>query len=333
MSVKKVTINDIALIAKVSARTVSRVFADDVRVSAETRGKILDIAKEKGFSVNMLARGLKTRKNKLVITFAGDDTYWGSYYTSLFADLIRGARQLGYQMVISATGSEGFGEKKDDSILKLLKFGLADGAILCDVKENDKRIEYFKKNNIRFVSISRQNDVSFVEADSGALGAMGASYLYSKGKRNIAFLIGSEKYILNKLRGKEFGDFFATQGQDAVARVIYGIDDIDLAYEKTKELLANQRPDAIFISGDEISMGVFRAVKERGLRIPEDIGILGLDNGIVNEYLVPRLTTVELPPRLLARYAFAVLYSKLEENDEALQQIMISPQLVERGSV
>jgi DNA-binding LacI/PurR family transcriptional regulator len=333
VNVKKVTINDIARIAKVSARTVSRVLANDARVSEGTRKLILDIAKEKGFSVNMLARGLKTRKNKLVITFAGDDTYWGSYYTSLFANLIRGARQLGYQMVISATGSEGFGEKKDDSILKLLKFGLADGAVICDVKKDDKRIEYFQKNNIRFVSISRQDDISFVEADSGALGAMGASYLYSKGKRNIAFLIGSEVYLLNKLRGEAFEDFFATHGRDATARVIYGIDGIDLAYEKTRELLANQRPDAIFISGDEIAMGVFRAVKERGLRIPGDIGVLGLDKGVVNEYLVPRLTTIEIPPRLLARYAFALLYSKLEENDEALQQIMIAPQLVERGSV
>lgn len=333
MGVKKVTIKDIAGIAKVSARTVSRVLANDVLVSDATRKLVLDIAKEIGFSVNMLARGLKTRKNKLVITFAGNDTYWGSYYTSLFADLIRGARSLGYQMVISATGSEGFGEKKDDSILKLLKFGLADGAIICDVKENDKRIDYFKKNNIRFVSISRQDDVSFVEADSGALGAMGASYLYAKGKRNIAFLLGSEKYLLNKLRGGAFENFFATQGKDAITRVIYGIDDIDEAYETTRGLLESQRPDAIFISGDEIAMGVFRAVKERGLRIPNDIGMLGLDKGVVNEYLIPRLSTIEISPRLLARYAFALLYSKLEENDQALQQIMIVPQLVERGSV
>jgi LacI family transcriptional regulator, purine nucleotide synthesis repressor len=78
---------------------------------------------------------------------------------------------------------------------------------------------------------------------------------------------------------------------------------------------------------------VFRAVKERGLRIPQDIGVLGLDNGVVNEYLVPRLTTVELPPRLLARYAFAVLYSKLEQGEAALQQVTLAPQLVERGSV
>lgn len=330
---KKVTIKDIAKIANVSARTVSRVLANDILVSDATRKLVLNIAKEIGFSVNLLARGLKTRKNKLVITFAGNETYWGSYYTSLFADLIRGARDLGYQMVISATGSEDFGEKKDDSILKLLKFGLADGAIICDVKENDKRIDYFKKNNIRFVSISRQDDVSYVEADSGALGAMGASYLYGKGKRDIAFLLGSERYVLNKLRGEAFERFFAKESADATARVIYGIDDIDQAYEKTRRLLEEGRPDAIFISGDEIAMGVFRAVKEKGLKIPEDIGILGLDKGVVNEYLIPRLTTIESSPRLLARYAFALLYSKLEENDQALQQIMIVPRLVERGSV
>lgn len=332
MSSKRTTINDIASIAGVAGRTVSRVLANDAKVSAATKRRVLEIAKEKGFAVNMLARGLKTRRNKLVITLAGDDTYWGSYYTTLFADLIRSARRLGYQMVLSAAGSEGF-ERGDDDILKLLKFGLADGAIVCDVREGDERIAYFERNNIPFVAISRGEDISFVEADSVALGRMGAAHLYAKGKRDIAFLLGSEAHVLNRLRGQGFRDFFASDGQGAASRIVYGVSDIDLAYEATRALLSERRPDAFFISGDEIAMGVFRAIKERRLRIPEDIGVLGLDNGIVNEYLVPSLTTIELPPRLLARYAFAVLYSKLEERDEAPQQLLLEPRLVERGSV
>jgi DNA-binding LacI/PurR family transcriptional regulator len=329
---KKVTINDIAHRADVSPRTVSRVLANDANVGAITRKRILDIAREEGFSVNMLARGLKTRKNKLIIAFAGGETYWGSYYTSLFAELIREARRLGYQMVIAAAGNGGFREK-DDSILKLLKFGLADGAILCDVKDDDQRIAYFEKNDIPFVSIAAHEGDSSVEADNRALGSMGAAYLYDKGKRDIVFLLGSKEYTLNRRRGSGFAESFGGGRSDARARVIYGVDDIDRAYETTRGLLEDKGPDAIFISGDEEAMGVFRAIKERGLSIPRDIGVLGLDNGVVNEYLVPRLTTIELSPHLLARYAFAVIYSKLEEGDKSLQQVTLTPQLVERGSV
>jgi Transcriptional regulators len=330
--VRKVTINDIARNAEVSARTVSRVLANDPKVSAATRKKILDLAREEGFSVNMLARGLKTRKNKLVVTFAGNESYWSSYYSSLFADLIREARRLGYQMVITAAGSEGFGER-DDSILKLLKFGLADGAILCDVKDGDERVDYFDRNGIPFVSIVGHEGLSSVEADGRALGAIGAAYLYGKGKRDVALLLGPRDYPLNRRRGAGFEDFFAQRKGEARSRVLFGIDDIDSAYEGARELLSGDRPDAIFIAGDEEALGVFHAIKEKGLRIPRDIGVLGIDNGMVNEYLVPRLTTVELPPRLLARYAFAVLYSKLELGEDALQQLTLAPVLVERGSV
>lgn len=338
---KRVTIKDVAQMAGVSPRTVSRVINNDANVSEKTRQKVLKIVKEVGFEANLLARGLKEKRTNTIIAFADDHRggYWGAYHNDLFKELMKEVRRHNYQMVISSSSAETYEDDVNDGFY-MLKRGLADGAIICDDKPGDKRIEYLKEREIPFVIVGKDSDnydTCCVNSDNLYVGYMGAEYLASKDKKKIIFLLGSNEYNVNKDRAEGFLRFFKEkQNCGCQGHVIFGVCDIESAYSQTMNILAqseNNRPDAIFISGDERAMGVYRAIYEMGLSIPDDIAVLGIDNIQMGEFYHPPITTIDLSIPLIAKHAFEILHDQLEKNERTSRRMIIAPSIMERESV
>ena len=140
----------------------------------------------------------------------------------------------------------------------MLKYGMADGAIMFDIMKGDPRTAYLRQKKIPFVIIGKDldyYDTSYVDLDNRYAGFLGAQYLVSKGRRRIVFMVGNEEFNNNPERVAGFLDFFNTPEaveKKAVGQAITGVHSIRVAYEKSKMLLtapAGERPDAIFVSG------------------------------------------------------------------------------------
>ncbi|GAB7055839.1 LacI family DNA-binding transcriptional regulator [Paenibacillus sp. YK5] len=339
MHMKTQTIKDVARLAGVSIRTVSRVINDDPNVKAETRERILKVVAETGFKANLLAKSLREKKTNTLIAFVDQHRgrFWGAFHNKILHEMMKEAHRLGYRMVISSSSADSYEDNENDGFY-LLKHGMADGAVMFDMIENDRRVEYLREKQIPFVILGKDLDhfdTSYVDLDNVAAGYLAAQYLYSKQRSRMLFLLGNPNYIVNKDRSEGIRRFFADRHVSADRwSILYDVSDIGSAYLRTKEALGSpQRPDAIFISGDERAIGVYRAIYERGLRIPEDVAVLGIDKLDMGEYYHPPITTIDQSIPSMAQSALQVLTKQLDTGARAGTRVLISPTICERQSI
>lgn len=339
----KLTISDISRMSGVSVRTVSRVLNNDPKVKASTRERVQRILDETGFEANILARGLRAKRTNMLIAFVAqhENRYWGAFHNEILSEMMTEAKRRNYRLVISSSSAENYKEDVNDGFY-MLKHGMADGAFMFDIMKGDPRTAYLRQKKIPFVIIGKDldySDTSYVDLDNRYAGFLGARYLVSKGRKRIVFMGGDEKFNNNPERVAGFLEFFNTpeaKEHHASGQAITGVHSIRVAYEKTKLLLsapAGDRPDAIFVSGDERALGAYRAILEAGLNIPGDVAVMGIDNIRMGEYYHPPITTIDQSIPSFVENAFDILFKQLENNQIPGRRVMISPIIVERESV
>lgn len=339
----KLTISDISRMSGVSVRTVSRVLNNDPNVKPSTRERVQRIIDETGFEANMLARGLRAKRTNTLIVFVAqhENRYWGAFHNEILSEMMLEAKRRNYRLVISSSSAENYKEDVNDGFY-MLKHGMADGAIMFDIMKGDPRTAYLRQKKIPFVIIGKDLDffdTSYVDLDNRYAGFLGAQYLVSKGRKRIVFMVGNEQFNNNPERVAGFLDFFKTpeaMEKRAVGKAITGVHSIRVAYEKSKTLLsapADERPDAIFVSGDERALGAYRAIREAGLSIPDDVAVMGIDNIRMGEYYHPPITTIDQSIPSFVENAFDILFKQLENKQTHGKRVLISPVIVERGSV
>ncbi|MCP3776635.1 LacI family transcriptional regulator [Paenibacillus sp. MZ04-78.2] len=331
----RVTIKDVAERSGISIRTVSRVINDDPNVKKETRIKVQAIIDELGFKVNMVARSLKEMKTNQIVIFIDrrKGMYWGAFHNEILHELHRSMKSRGYRMVISASSPDSFEEDENDGFY-LVKHGLCDGAVIFDPNIGDKRITYLKEKAIPFVIIGKDKsnfETSYVDLDNKYAGYLGAKYIYDQGWENFAFLLGSEKSVTNQERAKGFQQY--CEEHHLQNPIIFGLTDLESAHRETAKLLADRKRKAIFISGDERALGVYRAIMEQGLKVGKDIGVIGIDNLRMGEFLFPALTTIGQPKQEISELALDILVDQIHSSKTLAKRMLISPSIVERESM
>lgn len=331
----RVTIKDVAERSGISIRTVSRVINHDPNVKKETRAKVQAVIDELGFEVNMVARSLKEMKTNQIVVFIDrrQGMYWGAFHNEILHELHRSMKLRGYRMVISASSPDSFEEDENDGFY-LVKHGLCDGAVIFDPNFGDKRITYLKEKAIPFVIIGKDKsnyETSYVDLDNKYAGYMGAKYIYEQGYENFVFLLGSERSVTNQERAEGFQQFCGERNLQNP--IIFGLTDLESAYNETAKLLADHKRKGIFISGDERALGVYRAVMEHGLEIGKDIGVIGIDNLRMGEFLFPPLTTIGQPKQEISELALNILVEQIDGNKTVAKRMVISPSIVERKSI
>jgi len=335
---KEYTIKDIAKIANVSPRTVSRVVNEEEKVKKETRDKILKIIKSTGYDVNLIARSLRKKTTGILMVFVEKNAanYIGNFHNVFIRFLDSEANRLGYKLIVSKSSAYKVEENKNDGFY-LLKNGFADGAIIFDTREIDRRIDYLVERKIPFVIVGRDNvyeATSFVNLDNVKAGYLGAEHLIKRGNRSIRFLLGDKNFTVNQDRAKGFIQAFNDYHIKSELRHIdYGIMNPEFAYEKMKNILEEEAPDALFVSGDQRAIGVYHAIQEKGLKIPQDIAVLGIDNIPLSEYYYPALTTISQSVRKMAEGAIEILNQLLKDSENhKSQRIIFQPKLIIRNS-
>lgn len=331
----KATIKDVAKLSKTSVRTVSRVINNQPNVRDTTRKRVEQAIEELNFEANFLARWLQGQKTNQIIVFIDQrgGEYWGAYHNEVFQALHRIIKQYNYRLVISPSSPDSFADDDNDGF-HLVRHKLCDGAIIFDPIINDERVRYLKEHNTPFVLIGDSEfdlNISYVGVDNFHIGYLGAASIHKKGYQSPVLFLGGTDSIVNKKRAQGFTHFFKEKDLDA--NVIFEITNLQVAYEKTKEILSLDEVDAFFVSGDERALSVYKAIQEKGLQVGKDIGVLGIDNLKMSSFFSPGLTTIAQPKQKIARSLIKLLMEQLNNEEFVTGKENYQASIIERESL
>jgi LacI family transcriptional regulator len=302
-----VTIRDVAAKAGVSVATVSRVFNRKGPIREDTMRRVMDVAGELQYVPHAGARSLSTRSTRTIGVVLPD------LHGEFFSEVIRGidvaARQSGYHLLLSGSHSD-----RDEmrAVLQAVR-GLVDGLIVMSPDLEPSALLEDLPVGIHVVMLnSRVDGRAAITIDNAGGARAVVRHLRSLGRKDIAFISGPAQNAdaeqrrrgfrvevrASEIRNAEFpGDFTESSG-----------------YAAGQEIMRRRpRPTAVFAANDSMAIGALSAFREAGLRVPEDIALVGFDDIPIARFLTPPLTTVRVEIAELGRRAVAHIVEALEQ--------------------
>ncbi|MFH1487723.1 MAG: LacI family DNA-binding transcriptional regulator [Pseudomonadota bacterium] len=324
-------IKDVARKSGVSIATVSRVVnSSEHRVSAETRERVLQAIKELDYRPNALAQGLIMKRSMTVGIIIPDIS--NPYYAEIVRGIQDVADRTGYAVMLQNT------DRKKERIIKciqLLREKRADGIIFSGgILHGFETLSTLRELSQRVVVIGRHEvDFPAVRVDNILGAAQAVQHLIDLGHRKIGFISGSRMSTTSVDRLRGYRNSLAQFGVPyESARVRQGNLTPESGYLAAKTLLdQKERVTAIFAANDLMAYGVINAAKEQGLRVPEDLSVIGFDNIPLSGYFDPPLTTVEIPMYDLGVAAMEMLADLISTIDLNRLKI-VQTSLILRGS-
>ncbi|HLI05615.1 MAG TPA: LacI family DNA-binding transcriptional regulator [Ktedonobacteraceae bacterium] len=326
-----VTIYDIAKVAGVGKSTVANALTGKGTVNEATRQRILQLAREMGYRPNLVARNLSQHKTLTIALIL--PTLVNPFYPEIVEAVENIVRQHDYQTVICNTHYD-FAlarEQMDRLISRWI-----DGYIIMGTSmELNDIIRYIKQGLPIVLCDWQENEsapgIAQVSVDFYRAGQIAAEHLLELGHRSIAVIVDKPWQAL-RLEG--FQSMMLAAGIPVPVEMIEaGNSTFESGYAATKKLLAHPvLPTAIFAANDLMAFGAMEAVLEKGLRVPQDISIIGLDDIAISAHLRPPLTTVALPKTRLAKEAAELLLGQINGNKDMQVSCLVEPYLVVRQS-
>jgi len=322
---KAATIYDIAKLAGVNPSTVSRALTTPGRINAATEAKVREAAKQLNYRVNPFARALPTGKTKMIALMVADIT------NPVFFKLVRGAElkaaEAGYTLVIAE--SQESSRVESDNLERILPS--VDGVILGTTRLSDEEI-YAVNQQKPVVLVNRKVEgVSDVVPDNTPGIAEAVKHLADLGHKHIAFVAGPTASWINTDRWN-----LLMKSAVDLGMTISEIGANEPTVEGGKNSLDRVRAagvTAVVTYNDVMAIGLLRAATAAGIRVPEDLSIVGFDNIFGSDFTNPPLSTIQMPLEQVGNEAIDVLLrSFAAEDDEPLHGSAASTSLLLRGS-
>ncbi len=333
------TLADVAGLAGVHTSTASRALNESTRpkVSRATVAAVLDAARELNYRPNSLARGLKMSRTFTVGMLIPDLT------NPLFPPIVRGIedrlRESGWTLIIANTDND---DIKERSILDSMTARRVDGLILATARRDYPLLDEISASGIPMVLVNRTTDEPTVPAvlgdDHSGIG-QAVRHLVALGHTKIAHVGGTQDVSTGLARHHSFISWMSTEGLDPdPSRIIFARwFQEDRGAEAFEELLdSGAEFTAVVCGNDLIALGVYHVMRERGLRCPEDISVVGYNDTSFNDGLWPPLTSVRIPHYEIGFRAAALLIDAIDRPMAgpvtAPADVRIKPELIVRGS-
>lgn len=332
---KPATLDDVAAIAGVSAKTVSRVVNRNANVSAATRERIEAAIRETGYRVNQAARSLAASRSFLIGAFM---PHLSSFY---FAEIFRGAakacRQYGYHLVLEEFhhGSDSVADRYEQG----LRGARCDALILTPpVCDDEKLLDALDRDGLPYVRIApggHADRSASVGSDESQGVRQLARHLWDSGRRRFAILSGPDDHASALIRENAFCTAMEALGGGTVSIELARIEVDESIAEAgrlaTLRLLrgAKSPPDAIFAFNDEVAIGAIAAAHELGMSIPDDIAVAGFDDSYIAKLVWPPLTTIHQPIADLAFQAVGIIADRRYSTGDS---ILLPTKLIVRGT-
>ncbi|TDO84362.1 LacI family transcriptional regulator [Halanaerobium saccharolyticum] len=331
------TLKDIAKKAGVSITTVSRVINNKdsvIPIKDDTKNKVLEIAAELNYRPNINARSLSTKKSYNLGLILD---YLDPYFSDIVNSIEKSSREKNYNLILSMLNNKSF----EEIINNLLYQSSIEGILIGGTKKLIKKNRIFnklKKLNVPIVLIAHYfNDIPSINIDDFRGGYLAAEHLIELGHQKIAIITGPDYENRKDSQQRLMGYKKAITENSIELRedyILEGNYSYHSGYQNMKKLLGNRElPTAVFAAEDQMALGALKAAYELGVRIPEDISLIGFDNIIQSRYSTPSLTTISQPRREMGRAAINLLVSLIEnEKDEFKEQQIFTPKLISRES-
>jgi LacI family transcriptional regulator len=329
----KLTITDIAHLAGVSKKTISRVINQEPYVNKKTRARVEAIIAEQGYRPDPQARGLAFRRSFLVGLI--HDNPNSQYVENVHLGILDALASRGYELVIRPCDrrSPTFLDDMRGFVERLRLFGVV---LTPSVSEDDRLAKLLESADCPYVRITcaaLDTPARLVLTHDWHGAAAAARRLAELGHRRIAYISGPPLFRSSHERREGFVGGLAEYGLElAPDLTILGAYTYESGLARGRELLARpDRPTAIFAGNDEMASGVYGAAHDLGLRIPDDISIIGFDDAPIATRMWPAMTSVRLPVREMGKAAAEKLFVKPKDAANA-PAAEFTPTLIERQS-
>src|SRR5687767_7599366 len=331
---KRATIRGVASAAGVSIATVSRVLNGRPDVAPETREAVLRAVREQGFSTNRNARALSGGRTGLIgVTVPLVEA---AYFGLILSGTSEALYEQDMRIVLCPTLHE---HDREVTLLDRLIRGTTDGAVLMLPEESSAELKALQDQGFPFVvvdpRVSLDETIPVVSAAHAAGARAATEHLLELGHRRIGAITGPPEWIACTERINGYHGALAAAGvlpDPALVAVSDFRNGPVTAAAATALLDLPDPPTAIFAFNDNVAVGVMRAARARGLRIPEDLSVVGFDDSEQAEIVVPTLTTVRQPLAEMGRMAVSLLLRLLENQRVDALRIQLATKLVVRES-
>ncbi|MEK6781475.1 MAG: LacI family DNA-binding transcriptional regulator [Bacteroidota bacterium] len=322
MKFVQVTIKDIARELGISPSTVSRALKDHPDISRATKKAVNDLAEKLNYQPNIVALNLRQKKTNTIGVIIPEIVHF--FFSTVISGIEDVAYQGGYSVILSQS-NESYQREVTD--MKALFNSRVDGMLLSLSREttNYDHIESIISKGVPIVFYDRMYknpNTSNVIVDD-YLGAKEAVlHLIEQGCKRIAHLEGASKLLLSEDRLRGYKDALEENGMEFKSDLLIDCPNGNFEEGKamTKKLLAMPKPpDAIFANNDPLAMGAMMAIKELGLKIPQDVAVVGFSNWFLGELMEPSLTTVDQPGFEMGQEAARLLIKQIEMKEKELE--------------
>ncbi|WP_110113755.1 LacI family DNA-binding transcriptional regulator [Bacillus sp. CGMCC 1.16541] len=302
-----VTIKDVAKQASVSVATVSRILNNLPGYSEETKQKVVKVIDELGYQPNAIARGLINKKTKTIgVLFPHVSDLFASEILAGIDDV---AHELDYSVIICKTDKDGIRTMK---YLQTLREKQVDGIIIVSEYMTDEYYELLNKMNIPVVLVATKSnyDIPYIKVDDYQAAYEAVTYLINKGHQHIGMISGTENDHMSTIprvngyeqalqdAGLHVSDGAIAYGDFGFQSGIHCMDTL---------LRQNQSLTAVFCASDEMAIGALSCLYKYGIKVPEEMSVVGYDNTATAKKAIPPLTTIEQPLYKMGRRAFEML--------------------------
>lgn len=325
------TIKDVAKLAGVALSTASYAMSGDSKVSAKTREKVLEAAKQLNYQKNGFAMDLKRSHTNTIALILTDLS--GPYYSELISSIQDVALSNGYDLIACSS----MGGKESTAVRYLLEKRV-DGAIVLAHNITDEILLAASGGRFPIVVMDRLisgEGLIHVVVDSEQGGYSATRYLIEKGHRAISYISGPSNSYDNALRYQGYQRAMSEAGLEEKTKwKMSGSFVREGGYKATKMLLmqGGELPTAIFYANDEMAIGGMKALKEGGVSVPDDISVIGFDDIQLAEYIQPPLTTIRQPMYESGSLAGHLLFQMLK-GETVNDCYKLKIELIERKSV
>ncbi|RDW21480.1 LacI family transcriptional regulator [Oceanobacillus arenosus] len=321
---------EVAKMAGVSVATVSRVINNRKNVSEKTRNKVEQAIRELHFEPNVLARNLRNSESRLLLVLIPSIS--NPFYTEIINGIEDTAIEQGYNILLCETDSN---PEREAIYFNLIRNRLADGIIIMDPTINRENLIELARMHpvVQCSEFDEAGNISYVTIDNELAAYQAVKHLIKLGQRKIALINSDERFLYARERRRGYEKALMEAGLPIETSWIYHTGKLGFEYgQQAMRSLLNVKnlPTAIFAVSDILAIGAMKEILSRGLRIPDDIAIIGFDKISFSNMTFPTLTTVAQPMYAMGSISAKMIINKIK--GKKVESIILDHELIIRNS-
>lgn len=316
----------------ISVSTVSRALRNHPDISEKTKQRVKELAEALEYEPNNYAVQLRTRQSNILgILVPCIDNF---FYDTFIAAVEEEARQQGYHVMIMQ--SRDSAELENANLLLFRKNRVSGLFASISIETEDMSLfNKLKDSNIPVIFIDRvpeQDGYTKVCQPDEEAARIAAETIISRNKKNVLALFGHPHLSITKKRFESFSSVFAQKSPSTILTTDYPENIEESRKAALNYLQQEKRPDVVFCMGDLILMGVMQAIHELNLKVPDDIAVISISNGLIPTLFSPKVTYVETSGYKLGKLAFSQMLESLQQKTIS-EEVFVEALLVEGGSI